>query len=62
MSIPTLFTDVEYVTCDCEHRAVDHHGVDNDPRSGGCFGSGSGFAWSLRPKCSCRLTCSEVSP
>jgi len=60
MSGPVLMHEVECVVCGCWHVALDHHGIDRDPRSGGCFGSGSGHPWSPVPKCACIRTASDV--
>ena len=59
-SIDQLFHDAEIVVCPCGHIAINHHGVDRDPRNGGCFGAGSGHPWSLRTKCRCVRTCDDV--
>lgn len=60
MSAPVLVHEVETTVCECAHVALDHHGIDRDPRSGGCFGSGSGHPWSPVPKCACTRTSSDV--
>lgn len=60
MTGPALFAAEEYATCGCGHPAVDHHGQDRSPRNGGCFATGSGFAWSPAPKCTCTKTAADV--
>lgn len=59
-TLPMADPNVELVFCGCGHAAINHHGIDPDPRNGGCFGAESGHPWSAQPKCPCTLTCTGV--